>query len=142
MSTTLLPTTTVGPFERLNQMMEELFPSTPLLVPRTLFPPVDIKETDKELTFVAEIPGMLRENIEVEMVGDTLILKGKKEEERTEEKEGWVRKERSHGSFQRSFRLDVPVKAEEITAEYKEGLLKVVLPKLEVVKPQKITVRP
>lgn len=142
MSTTLLPTTPVSPFERLNQMMEDLFPATPHLTPRTWFPPVDIKETDKELTFLAEIPGMIRENIEVEMVGDTLILKGKKEEEKVEEKEGWVRKERSHGSFQRSFRIDVPVKPEDVTAEYRDGLLKVVLPKLEVAKPQKISIKP
>lgn len=123
-------------------MMEEIFPTTPVWAPKTWLPPVDIKETEKELLFQVELPGMSRENIEVELTGDTLVIRGKREQEKLEEKEGLIRRERSYGTFQRSFRLDIPVKGDAITADYKNGVLKVCVPKLEIVKPQKITITP
>jgi HSP20 family protein len=141
MITPTLPTAPVTPFERLNQMMEELFPTNQLLPPRPWMPPVDIKESDKELLFEAEIPAILRENIEIELLGDTLVLRGKRTEEKKEETEGYIRRERNYGAFQRSFRLDVPIKPEKVEAEYKDGLLLIHVPKAETIKPQRVEIR-
>jgi HSP20 family protein len=141
MITPTLPTAPVSPFERLNQMMEEMFPANMTLPQRAWLPAVDIRESDKELLFEAEIPAMLRENIEIELLGDTLILRGKRTEEKAEEKAGYIRRERNYGAFQRSFRLDVPIKADKVEAEYKDGLLLIHVPKAEIVKPQRVEIR-
>jgi HSP20 family protein len=122
-------------------MMEEFFEENDKNLMRVAWmPTVDVKETDKELTFVAELPGLKEEDITVEMVGDMLTIRGEREFSQEEKKDEYVRIERSYGSFQRSFSVDVPVKGDEICAEYKNGLLIVVLPKAEAIVPRKIAI--
>lgn len=92
-------------------------------------PRVDAKETEKELTFHVELPGMKEEDINVEFDGSTLSISGKREFSSDETKENYVRIERRYGSFERTFTVSAAIKREEISANYRDGVLTVVLPK-------------
>ena len=106
----------------------------------TWTPRVDIRETEEAFTFHFDLPGLKQEEIDIEYNEDTLTIKGERKQEQETKQEGYVRTERYYGKFQRSFTLKTPVEGERITATYKNGVLEVVLPKAEAVKPKKITV--
>jgi HSP20 family protein len=106
----------------------------------TWLPAVDISETGDKITVKAEIPGMEAKDIEISMTGDTLTIKGEKKAER-EEEENYHMIERSYGSFSRSMKLPAVVDADKVEATYKNGVLTVVLPKKEEVKPKAIEIK-
>jgi HSP20 family protein len=137
---TLLPAYAPLTFERLNQMMETAFGPQTELLPWN--PPVDIKETDKEYAFFFELPGLTREDIKCEMSGDVLTVWGRRVEPEEEKRFGnYIRRERFYGEFKRFFKLDYPVATTGIKAEFKNGLLSIIVPKLEAAQPHKIEVR-
>lgn len=103
-------------------------------------PRCDVKETDSALVFSADLPGMSLDDISVELHGDTLSIKGERKQEREEKNENVHRVERAYGSFYRAFTLGVPVKADEVKAEYKDGVLTVTVPKAEEAKPKRIAI--
>jgi HSP20 family protein len=103
-------------------------------------PDVDIKETDKEVVLKADLPGMKMEDIDVSADEDQLVIKGERKEEKEEKEKGYIRVERSYGSFYRSFNIGVPVKSDQIKATYKDGVLEINLPKAEARKPKKIAI--
>ena len=103
-------------------------------------PDVDIKETDKDIQLRADLPGMKKEDIDISVDEDQLVIKGERKFEKEEKDKDFVRVERSYGSFYRSFNIGVPVKSDQIKASYKDGVLEVVLPKSEAKKPKKIEV--
>jgi HSP20 family protein len=103
-------------------------------------PDVDIKETDKDIQLRADLPGMKKEDIDISVNEDQLVIKGERKFEKEEKDKDFVRVERSYGSFYRSFNIGVPVKSDQIKASYKDGVLEVVLPKAEAKKPKKIEV--
>jgi len=103
-------------------------------------PNVDIKETDKEIQIKADLPGIKMEDIDVSVDEDQLIIKGERKEEKEEKEKDYVRVERSYGSFYRSFNIGVPVKADEVKATYKDGVLEINLPKSEAKKPKRIAI--
>lgn len=88
----------------------------------------DIRETDKEWIIDAELPGVDKDSINIEVEDGYLTISVEQNEEFNEERENYVRKERSYGSFRRSFFLN-NVKEDEIKAVYKNGILTVTLPK-------------
>ncbi|MFQ7901007.1 Hsp20/alpha crystallin family protein [Stutzerimonas stutzeri] len=92
-------------------------------------PAVDVVEKDHAFEITAELPGMDQADIEVKLVGDTLVIKGEKRQERKEEKQGYHLSERSFGSFQRSFALPDGVDREQIDARFSKGVLSLTLPK-------------
>lgn len=104
-------------------------------MPQTLgfMPPVEIAESDDAITVTAELPGMERESIHVELDGDLLTLRGEKQEERKEgdEKSEYHLLERSYGAFRRSFTLPRSVDPEKVTADFDNGVLTVKLPKMK-----------
>ena len=103
-------------------------------------PEVDIKETDKDISIKADLPGMKMEDIDVSVDENQLIIKGERKHEKKEEEKDYIRVERSYGSFYRSFNIGVPVKEDKIRASYKDGVLEIVVPKAEAKKPKKIAV--
>lgn len=125
--------------ERFNKMMEDWFGATDEYR-GAWYPKVDVKETPTELVFVAELPGIIEKDVNVELNGDVLTIRGKREFSADEKKDDYVRIERSYGSFQRSFILGVPVKPETVNATFKAGLLTVKVPKAAVQTPRKIKV--
>jgi len=91
----------------------------------------DIKENEKEYIVEAELPGVKKDEIIVEFKQDMMIISAEHKEEFEEEKDNYVRKERKHGKISRSFYIVQKVNHEGITADYKDGILKIVLPKVE-----------
>lgn len=88
----------------------------------------DIKETEKEYIIEAEIPGVRKEDIRLELKNDILTIAVEQNEETNEERENYIRKERHYGAYSRSFQVD-NVKNETVNARYNDGILTVVLPK-------------
>lgn len=104
-------------------------------------PAVDIVENDNNFLIEADVPGVDPKDIEVSMENGVLTLKGERESEIKEEKEGYSRVERSQGSFYRRFSLPETADSENITAKSNKGVLKITVGKKETAKPKKITVK-
>ena len=103
-------------------------------------PSVDIFENDNEVVIKAELPGMNAKDIDVRLENNVLMLKGERHFEKETKDENYHRIEREYGSFSRSFALPTAVNGEKVFAEYKDGVLKVVLPKKEETKPKPIQI--
>ncbi|MBW1691141.1 MAG: Hsp20/alpha crystallin family protein [Deltaproteobacteria bacterium] len=104
-------------------------------------PAFDISETEKEYVISGEIPGIEPKDLEVTLNDGILTVKGEKKQESEEEEENYHRVERHYGSFQRSFRLPENIKRDDLDATYKDGILKLTLPKSEESKVKKIEVK-
>jgi HSP20 family protein len=104
-------------------------------------PAVDVSESEDKITVKAEIPGMEAKDIDISMSGDTLTIKGEKKTEKEEKEENYHLVERSYGSFRRAMKLPAVVDADKVEATYKNGVLTVVLPKKEEVKPKAIEIK-
>ena len=92
-------------------------------------PAVDVAESDKAYEITAELPGLDEKNIEVKVVNGNLTIKGEKQEEKEEKKKDYYLHERHFGSFERSFEIPEGVDADKIEANFKKGVLTVILPK-------------
>lgn len=92
-------------------------------------PSVDIAETDKSYDVTADLPGVSEKDINVELKDDVLTVSGEKKEESEKKEKDYRLSERRFGSFKRSFRLPSGVDEEKVSAKFKDGVLKVVLPK-------------
>ena len=104
-------------------------------------PLVDITEDDKEYVVKAEIPEMKKEDIKINVHDDVLTVSGERKYEKEEKGKKFHRVERAYGSFMRSFALPEDADGSKISAEYKDGMLKVHLPKSEQAKKKAIEVK-
>src|SRR3989440_833171 len=103
-------------------------------------PSVDIFETEGEIVVKAELPGMNREDITLHLENNVLTLRGERKFEKETKDENYHRIERSYGNFSRSFSIPATVDEEKIRADYKDGVLKIALPKKEQAKPKQIKI--
>lgn len=103
-------------------------------------PAVDIKEEDNRFVIHADIPGVNPEDIDISMENGVLTIKGEKNTEAKTEKDNYKRVERIYGSFYRRFSLPDTANNDAISATSKQGVLDIVIPKREAVKPKKINV--
>ena len=101
---------------------------------------VDMYETDDEVVVETAVPGVKPEELDVQVTGHALTIKGERKEEKKEEKASYIYQERSYGSFHRSVTLPTDVDVEKAKAEFQRGVLTLTLPKLETVKPKTIEV--
>jgi HSP20 family protein len=108
---------------------------------RTWTPPVDIYETDDALILKAELPGVSKDDVNVDIHNNTLILRGERKHEAEVKEENYHRVERAYGTFQRSFVLPTLVDQEHVQATYKDGVLELRLPKSEAAKPRRIAIQ-
>jgi HSP20 family protein len=104
-------------------------------------PSVDISENKENLVLEAELPGMKREDFEISIENNVITLKGERKFEKRSDDENYHRVERSYGSFTRSFTLPQNVTADGANAEFKDGILRVTLPKREETKARKIEIK-
>ncbi|MEQ1795223.1 MAG: Hsp20/alpha crystallin family protein [Nitrospira sp.] len=104
-------------------------------------PVVDISEDDKEYAIKAELPDVKKEDIKLNVHDDVLTITGERKYEKEEKGKKYHRVERAYGSFMRSFTLPEDADGTKVTAEYKDGLLNVRLPKSEKAKPKTIEVK-
>ncbi len=97
-------------------------------------PRVDVTEDNENLYFEADIPGVEKNDVKVSVVGDVLTISGEKKKESRDEKKNYYRIERTSGSFSRSFTLPAEIHTDKISAEFKDGVLRITLPKTEEAK--------
>ncbi len=130
--------------ERMNRLFEDTLTRSRVpeegLAPGGWSPVVDIYETEAEIVLKAELPGVDRNRIQLEVKDNTLILKGERNFEKDVKEENYHRIERGYGSFERSFSLPTLVDREKIKAKYKDGVLEVSLPKIESDRAQQISI--
>jgi HSP20 family protein len=98
-------------------------------------PLMDIAENDKSITLKIEVPGIDKKDVKVEVENGVLTVSGERKFEKEEKKEDYTRVERSYGAFSRSLTLPDYVDANKIDAQTKDGVLRIVLPKVESAKP-------
>jgi HSP20 family protein len=106
----------------------------------TWTPAVDIYETADTIVMKAELPGVAREDIQIQINDDTLTLKGERRFAKDVHEESYLRIERAYGSFHRSFTLPASVQQEKIRAIFKDGVLELTLPKGEDAKPKRVSI--
>lgn len=141
---------TADPFrslqQRMNRLFEEPFGQLALtgeesLSLATWTPRCDIFETDSEVVIKAELPGVKKEDVKVNIENNMLTIQGERKLEEETKQDDYHRIERSYGQFMRSFMLPASVDMSKISAEFKDGVLRVSLPKLEEAKPKAIEVK-
>ena len=103
-------------------------------------PVVDIYENDDSFVVEADLPGMSKDDIHVDVQDHTLTIRGEKKFEEKTTKDKYMRVERAYGSFFRSLTLPANVDSSKIKAKYKDGVLQLTLPKSEEAKPKQIKV--
>ena len=104
-------------------------------------PAVDIEETADEFVIKADLPGVAQKDVKVNLMGDTLTIRGERKQE-SEKKDGNVhRTERIHGMFERTFRLGTPVRSDKVKAQVRDGVLEVRVPKAEEARLREVEVQ-
>jgi len=142
MTKTMVPVSTdrtvarreTNPFSFLQQEIDRLFdgfgrnfPAFPTI--GTTLPSMDVSETDKSIEIVAELPGLEKKDVQLNLTDNLLTIRGEKKNEREEKNKDYHLVERSFGSFARTVELPQGVKAEDISAEIANGVLKVTVKK-------------
>lgn len=103
-------------------------------------PVVDVYDNDDNIVLKAEIPGIDKKDIEIDVKGRVLTLKGERSSDNEVKEDNYYRRERCFGKFERAFTLPVNVEPDKIKANYKDGVLEIEIPKPEEKKPKQITV--
>ncbi len=104
-------------------------------------PAVDICEKGDSISFKVELPGVTRDDIEIEVANGVLTIKGEKKMDEEKKGDTWHRREVSYGSFVRSFSLPGEMKADEADASFKDGILTISIPKEEKALHRKIEIK-
>jgi HSP20 family protein len=131
-----------SPLERFQRRMNSLFDdffsdwgsdisTSDTLASREFTPQIDIREDDKKVYIDAELPGLDKGDIEIEIKNNILTISGEKKHEKEEKDKEYHRVERSYGYFERSVRIDSDVEEDKIKASYKNGVLSIDIPKKE-----------
>lgn len=148
-----LPSIRTNPFEAVRQSFEKWLPARreevsmpseptlwPALFSMTGGPAIDVEEDDDTVRVTAELPGLSEKDFTVEVTGQRLVLRGEKKDEREEKDKAYYYAERSYGSFSRAVALPCEVEVARADANYKDGVLRVTLPKSETAKARRVRV--
>ena len=111
------------------------------LAPGFWSPPVDIYETDEAVILKAELAGLTKNDVTIEIKNSTLVLRGERKFEKDIKEENYHRIERSYGSFSRTFSLPQTVDHSKVTATFKDGLLEISIPKIIDARPKQIEIK-
>ncbi len=141
----------VSPFEEMERWFEEAWRRPfSFLAPRwhgvgteefeTVLPPVDIYEEGKELVLRADLPGLEKKDVDINITTNILTISGERKKEEKTEKGGYYTYERTHGSFFRRFELPVGIDVDKIKAHMDNGVLEVRLPKTELLAGKKVAI--
>ena len=141
--TTVTPTQALSPLRSWEREIEHMFEDFPFFrwppfrfgrELRLHAPTLDMYEDKNEIVVKAELPGMTKDDIEINITDSTLTLKGEKKKEEEVKEKDFYRCEREYGSFLRTIDLPAAVKMDSATATFKDGVLKIRLPKAEEAK--------
>lgn len=125
--------------EDLNKFHNQL--STSRVPTKSSYPAINIWADEESAIITAEIPGLTKDDLEINVTGDTLTLSGNRSPEELPEDVKYHRQERSYGKFNRNIQLPYTVDVNKVDASFKNGVLNVYLPRIEAEKPKKITVK-
>lgn len=126
----------------MNRLFHNLFdtPTGAAAASRRWIPALDLAETEDAYVLRADLPGLSPQDVTIELSNRVLTVSGERQAEQRGEDAGWVRIERSFGSFRRSLTLPAGVDAEAITAAFDNGVLTVTVPKPEQAKPHRVQI--
>ena len=124
---------------RLQRDMGQLFDGRSSMLTRE-FPALNVWTGAENAIVAVELPGVNQKELEVTVLGRTLTVKGERKMPKSEEGESFIRRERHGGSFVRTLELPFEVRADDVTAEYVNGVLKIKLPRAEAQKARKIAI--
>jgi len=131
------------PFVELRRMQSEmnrLFSGFSTTTARD-FPPINIWLGDNSVVVTAELPGVARNDVTINLQEDVLTLGGKREPKLQQDNVNWQRRERAYGTFQRAVQLPFRVDADKVQARFNNGILEIELERLEADRPKKIEIR-
>lgn len=115
---------------QLNRLFDDFLAPMPLN-PAMNYPAAELSETDEAIHVKLEIPGMKAEDLDIQVTKDSVAISGERKSETTTEENGLTRSEFRYGKFQRIIPLPKLVENTQVTAEYKDGILNLILPKAE-----------
>ncbi len=127
--------------EQLNRFFEEPSGQTSDSSYGGWFPAIDLREEEKRFVIEADLPGVKKEDIQIEVENNVLTLRGERRFEHEAKKESFHRIERAYGKFMRSFTLPSRIEASQITASHNGGILEIAIPKAKESLPQKIEIK-
>ena len=104
-------------------------------------PAIDMYQTDDEVVVKAALPGFNANEVQINITGDVLTIRGERKHEEEKKEKAWHIREQRWGSFERSVALPTAVKSDTASADFENGILTITLPKAEEVKPRTITVK-
>ena len=131
-----------NPFREMDEMIRNFRLPRDYTSPLADFTPaVDISEKDKEYLVKAQLPGVKKDDVKIELLNGVLTITGERKFEKEEKTEKTHRVESAYGAFTRSFTVPEDVLDEKIAAEFKDGILAVRLPKTDIKKPATKTIK-
>lgn len=130
-----------SPFENLNDLRIHMIRLIESESTHAWSPVVDVRENENEIVVEAELPGMRKEEIDIQWKDGALVLRGERKIESTKSEERFHRMERQYGAWRRVFQFEIPVDAGAVSAEYENGVLTIRLPKSEAAGPRRIAIR-
>lgn len=127
----------------MDRLWENFFVERPLgrIREREWAPSLDMSETKDNYVVKVEVPGIDAKHMDISLTGDVLTIRGEKSQEKEEKEEDYHLVERSYGSFSRSVRLPAEVESNKIKASYKNGILRITLPKSEKAKAKEVKIK-
>lgn len=126
--------------ESFNEMLRP-FGETEEVAGRNWMPPVDIRETDESVTLLLDLPGLKKEDVNVTLENNVLMVSGERRFEAKEKNDNYHRLERAYGTFSRSFTLSQTIQSDKVDANFEDGVLVITLPKQESSKPRRISIK-
>jgi HSP20 family protein len=109
---------------------------------RVWSPPVDILERENEIVLKVDLPEVTQDEIDIRVEGNTLTFQGERRFIKETSEENYIQIERPYGTFRRTFNLPRMIDQERIKASYKDGVLRIILPRKQEIQPKQIVVRP
>ncbi len=133
----------LGIRDEVDRLFESVFPARGAVSEwgNVFAPPVDIEETRDEFIVHADLPGVAQKDVKVSLLGDVLTIRGERKQTHERKDQNLHRIERRYGSFERSFSLGVPVRADGVKASVRDGVLEVHVPKAEEARVREIEVQ-
>jgi len=138
---TLVRVNPMSDFRAMDEMLERFFGRSPMISPNATTLPIDVFDRDGKLVVKAAIPGIAPENLDIQIEGNVLTIRGEVKSEYENQDVKVYRREMSYGSFARSIRLPDDIDIEHADAEFDNGFVTIAFPKLEEEKPKSIQVK-
>jgi len=127
--------------EEMNRLFDSAFGRSAARAACDFVPVVDIEETPEQFVLRVDLPGVAQKDVKVHVMGDTLTVRGERKQESSEKEGSWLRCERTYGTFERSFTLGAPVRADQVKATCMDGVLEVRVPKAEEARLREVEVK-